>query len=54
MASKSPASAVKPLKGTTPRTIRVTAKAAAAPTPDDAPIPEQPTLRKRLTGLNKI
>ena len=47
-------SAIKPLKGTTSRTIKVAAKAAAAPTPDDAPIPEQPTLRKRLTGVAKI
>ncbi|MGA8410099.1 MAG: hypothetical protein WB680_23200 [Candidatus Acidiferrales bacterium] len=52
--AKTPASAVKPLKKTTPRTVRVTAKAAAAPTPDDFPLPEQPTQRKRITGLAKI
>ena len=47
-------SAVKPLKKTTPRTVRVTAKAPTAPTPSDFPIPEQPTQRKRITGLAKI
>jgi hypothetical protein len=48
MAGKSSASAIKPLKGTTPRTIRVTAKIANAPTAEDAPLSQQPPLKKRL------
>ena len=54
MASKSPASAVKPLKKTTPATIRKTFQASVKPVPDDFPVEEQPLQRKRITGLAKI
>ncbi len=50
--AKTPASAVKPLKKTTTRTIKVTQKAAAAPTPSDFPV--ESLQRKRITGLAKI
>jgi hypothetical protein len=46
---------IKPLPKTpSSRTIKVTAKAAAAPTPSDFPVEEQPLQRKRITGLAKI
>jgi hypothetical protein len=53
--AKRSASAIKPLKGTTPRTIRVTANMANAPCADDAPLSQQPPLKKRLgEKLEKI
>jgi hypothetical protein len=44
-------SAIKPLPKTpSTRTIRVTAKMANSPTADDAPLSQQPPLKKRLAG----
>jgi hypothetical protein len=47
--AKTPASAVKPLpKSPTSRTLKFTQKMANASTAEDAPLSQQPAVRKRL------